>query len=115
MQAKMISVEVEMDQIIMAGMVFRAVNVRMAGISPFHGLRAVTGGVLRSSVKAVLGAAVCPTSLTPLAEATALRVTVFLFVASGINFCDKRGQSQACFRSAERSKKGAILYLFIGC
>ena len=61
MQAKMISVEVEMDQIIMAGMVFRAVNVRMAGISPFHGLRAVTGGVLRSSVKAVLGAAVCPT------------------------------------------------------
>jgi hypothetical protein len=106
----MISVEVEMDQIIMAGMVFRAVNVRMAGISPFHGLRAVTGGVLWSSVKVVLGAAVCPTSLTPLVEVTALRVTVFLSVASGINFCDKRGQSQALLSYVERSKKDGVIY-----
>jgi hypothetical protein len=33
-----------------------------------------------------------------------------MFVASGINFCDKRGQSQARLSYAERSKKDGVIY-----
>jgi hypothetical protein len=48
--------------------------------------------------------------MTNFTATPALRDTVFLFVASRINFCDKRGQSQARLSYAERSKKDAIIF-----
>ena len=43
-----------------------------------------------------------------------IRRMVILSVASGINFCDKRGQSQVRLSYAERSKNRAIMY-FLMC
>tara|TARA_Y100000746_G_C15189209_1_gene320651 strand:+ start:90 stop:266 length:177 start_codon:yes stop_codon:yes gene_type:complete len=48
--------------------------------------------------------------MTAATGTTTIRKTVFLSVASGINFCDKRGQSQARLSYAERSKKDEIIF-----
>ena len=107
----------------MDGMAFRAVTANTMNTTSMAAsaiefsstlVATVSGGVLRRTIQAWLGIAICTPTITTFPETPPIRETVFLSVASGINFCDKRGQSQACLSSAERSKKDEIIYLFLG-
>ena len=109
-----IMVKAEMEQIIMDGMVFRAVSAAAMVISTTL-VATVTGGVLRSTIQTMLGTALWAKAMTKWTEPSTLRTTVFLSVVSRINFCAKRAQSQVRLSYAERSKNDEIIYLFIGC
>ena len=100
--------QVETAQILMDGLVFRAVTASPMVVSTTL-VSAVTGGVLRRTMQPMLGPAICSTPMTTYTGTAAIRDSVFLSVASGINFCDKRGQSKVYFNYAVLSKKDEII------
>ena len=76
--------QVETEPMIMDGMVFRPVTVTAMVVSASL-VATVTGGVLRSTLQTLLGIAICTTAVPMFTEAAAVRDSVFLSVASGIN------------------------------
>ena len=94
---------------IMDGMVFQAVAAPMVVISFSLGA-SVPYGVLPRVVFTMFGYAISVVAVITYGETVNMKEAVFLFVASEINFCDKKGPSHARLRSAERSKKDGVIY-----